>query len=539
MFPGSAYHGYSYTQIIIDSAELAQAGANLFEHFQIYASKVLAGYMDNITIFAANTSKQAFTSNTDWVLVDNTFDTVFTGSLDPTEVGWNTFSFTNPVQWDGHSNIVLACLRDNNGEYCTSGYQPYWRYSTTTSYKSIYYNSDNNYVNPATGRLSGSSSSSLASGYASYNRTQINLITCGNSCAMPLVTALNHTETTVTINFSATNAVEVVITDGVWDSEATGTVLAAGTNTYTFTGLTPATDYTIGLRQQCDDQTVSSWNIVTVSTDTLWCATPENLSVVANTIDGAVIDWTTIGIETQWEVNVFRAGTDLTLTATSHPFVVSGLLAGTQYSVSVRALCGSDLSEGPWSDTLQFTTDICQPVTNVTVSQITDSSAQVRWMNSTSTNINKWIVEYGYTGYAQGDHIASDTVSTNPFTLTGLEEQMTYDVFVRVFCTESVTSTLNDNSKATFTTLEHQGIDGVQTGVVALYPNPASTSVTVELGHAMEATVSVIDMNGREVMRAEATAGRVTLDVSRLAQGAYFVRATGADVNAISKLVVR
>ena len=46
-------------------------------------------------------------------------------------------------------------------------------------------------------------------------------------------------------------------------------------------------------------------------------------------------------------------------------------------------------------------------------------------------------------------------------------------------------------------------------------------------------------MNGRETGKWNVENGKLTIDVSELAQGAYFVRITGEQVNAIRKLIVR
>ena len=64
-----------------------------------------------------------------------------------------------------------------------------------------------------------------------------------------------------------------------------------------------------------------------------------------------------------------------------------------------------------------------------------------------------------------------------------------------------------------------------------------------------ESTVTVVDLNGREVYRdhtganghsGQATAtGSVTIDVSGYAKGAYFVSVTGESTTAIRKFIVK
>ncbi|MBQ6916691.1 MAG: T9SS type A sorting domain-containing protein, partial [Prevotella sp.] len=81
-------------------------------------------------------------------------------------------------------------------------------------------------------------------------------------------------------------------------------------------------------------------------------------------------------------------------------------------------------------------------------------------------------------------------------------------------------------------------IDDVDGNAIALYPNPASTTVTIA-GMELQSQIVIVDMNGREVYRANAADGSVKVDVSNLSKGAYFVRITGEKTNAIRKLVVK
>ena len=85
-----------------------------------------------------------------------------------------------------------------------------------------------------------------------------------------------------------------------------------------------------------------------------------------------------------------------------------------------------------------------------------------------------------------------------------------------------------------------QGIDDVESGMLTLFPNPASTSVTLTVsGFDGEAMVEVVDMNGRTVSKLTTVNSELNIDVSTLAQGAYFVRVTGERQTAVRKLIVR
>ena len=52
-------------------------------------------------------------------------------------------------------------------------------------------------------------------------------------------------------------------------------------------------------------------------------------------------------------------------------------------------------------------------------------------------------------------------------------------------------------------------------------------------------TVEIVDMNGRTVSRSESAESQLTIDITNLAQGAYFVRVTGSNASAVRKLIVR
>ncbi|MBQ2510666.1 MAG: fibronectin type III domain-containing protein [Bacteroidales bacterium] len=85
---------------------------------------------------------------------------------------------------------------------------------------------------------------------------------------------------------------------------------------------------------------------------------------------------------------------------------------------------------------------------------------------------------------------------------------------------------------------EPVGIDETASKTLALYPNPASTSVTLT-GMENGAVVTLLDFSGREVMRRSTTGDRMNISLDGLAKGAYFVRVAGKSSVATRKLIVR
>ena len=113
-----------------------------------------------------------------------------------------------------------------------------------------------------------------------------------------------------------------------------------------------------------------------------------------------------------------------------------------------------------------------------------------------------------------------------------------YDVYVRSICAEGVYSIWSNATSFETPDDGTEGIDDIATAAIALYPNPASTTVTLT-GIDGGAKVTVVDMNGRVVGEYTAKGKTLTIDLAGYAQGAYFVRITGEQVNAIRKLMVK
>ncbi len=72
---------------------------------------------------------------------------------------------------------------------------------------------------------------------------------------------------------------------------------------------------------------------------------------------------------------------------------------------------------------------------------------------------------------------------------------------------------------------------------LTLYPNPASGTVTVT--YHRPATITITDINGREMLRKTLTTSITTLDVSRLSPGNYFVRIEDEPRSPVRKLIIK
>ena len=222
-------------------------------------------------------------------------------------------------------------------------------------------------------------------------------------------------------------------------------------------------------------------------------------------------------------------------TVSTNSITLTGLASDTTYEMYVVALCSAfDTSIASIPFTLRTVYEEprpdCEPVSNLQVSNVTHNMAVLSW--TAVPGQNHWEINYG-------DNLYVESSNTN-YTFRNLHPSTTYTVKVRALCNDELASDWSD--EVTFTTEQNpQGIDDVTGANIALFPNPASNTVTLT-GIESMATVTIVDMNGRVVYThplSHSDTQSLTIDVSQFAQGAYFVHLGGEQVNAIRKLIVK
>ena len=523
--PVNNFYKYTLTETILDSAEMARMGSTAIEKIGYsYNYSTASTSKTDVTIWLQPTNKSVFSSSNDLILLDTSIAVqVYSGNLNCSQ-GWNYFDLSTPYQWDGHSNIVVI-VDDNSNAYNSSSHT--FNTSSCTGYKTLYWYSDTQDPSPTSSSYSGST------GYVQWRPT-MQLLTCGQACEEPTTVNATATDNTVVATWSGNgDTYEVAIVEGNnWIAPEVGGEIVNDT-TYTFTGLEPETQYIVGVRTVCDDDLTSDWVTYTITTEVHPCAVPTNLVASNVTLNSATLGWTN-GEEGQsaWQIHITGEGYDQTHDVTTNPFTVTGLAYGVTYTFTVRAVC-TQTNISAWSAPATFTTVACESVTGVTVGSLTANSAVISW--TAPTGATRFVVNYGLQGFDQGTG-SFDTVTNTTCTLTGLSANTPYDVYVRTLCEGGTASAWS--SVVNFTTSRSTGIDDVNAANVSLYPNPASSTVTLK-GIEGKATVTVVDMNGRKAGEWTVNEGELTIDVTDMAQGAYFVRIVGEQVNAIRKLIVR
>ena len=427
--PVNNFYRYTLSETIIDSSELTNMTTiEYLGYYYNYSSP--STQKTNCTIYFQPTNKTTFTSSSDLVLLDTTIATkVYTGNLN-CSLGWNLFPLDTVYNLTGSGNLLII-VDDNSNAYDGSSYS--FRTESTSGYKTLTWYSDTYNADPFSTSYSGSKT------YYQY-RPLMRLVSCVASCPMPYNVADTHDYHSATITWQGEGSnFEVNIKDSA-SAEWPSTDIAVYGNSSTFNGLLPATTYTFRVRQDCNADSLgySDWVEYNFTTDSLDCYTPDSLHVTAVTNATATFDWVEEATSPYYDLHVwFTGGLDSVYRVSSHPVTVGGFMAGITYNATIRPLCGVDLIEGDWSDTISFTTATCPDVTGLTASNVTTNSVTLNW--TADPMAQTWTIEYGFEGFDQGTG-TTVVANTNSYVVTGLLDDTPYEFYVKANCGTDWTS---------------------------------------------------------------------------------------------------
>ena len=119
-FPFYTLYNYSIAENLFLASELEAAGVTTAPMTSLswYATNAPGYAQQGISIWMANVNDETLTA-TSHVVTDMTL--VYTGTMTP-EIGWNEFAFNEgSFAWDGHSNVLIYCQR-NNGSWNSTVY---------------------------------------------------------------------------------------------------------------------------------------------------------------------------------------------------------------------------------------------------------------------------------------------------------------------------------------------------------------------------------------------------------------------------------
>ncbi|MBR1514252.1 MAG: T9SS type A sorting domain-containing protein [Bacteroidales bacterium] len=319
------------------------------------------------------------------------------------------------------------------------------------------------------------------------------------------------------------------------------------------------------------------------------CVRPIDLDVSDITPFAALLHWSTTGSEESWTVELNGVEHNVA----TQPYLMENLASGRDYTFRVKANCGGG-SESDWSMTYTFTT-LCDVIVILDDQPYFDdfesSEVFVCWQDEIVAGPYGWVVDPGYVNpnntaffiwLGEAARLISApldlTAVTNPTltfnrkqpALSGAVDELSVYYrtsedeewqFLDAYNTaasnwEPVTLSL-PNPSATYQICfmgvsfnangvyvdevrvgNEQGVGFVETPAVkaSVHPNPTTGKIKVN-ANALDGTVTVFDVFGKQVAVAQVYEGQAELDLSKCAQGVYFARITSASGSTTIKLV--
>lgn len=512
--PINAGRRYSASQQLFTADELGNLPSTITGIDIRYCNDVVAFEVDNCTIYASPYYGDTLTT---WQTEGR--QPVYSGPLRFEGYGWNTLYFYEPYEYDGVANLLLTFVSDSK---TISGLSTFGSYNTGRT-ASLLYASD---VVPFADTLTVSPTT---------YRGDIRFNICPGevpACSSPVLGQVVASSDYIAVDYDADGDMcQVSISSGwIWHGDVHS---VDNSGSYTFDGLEPVTNYIVGVRRMCPGMT-SNWATRVVRTTQIVCDQPTGVEATDVTSTEATIGFSTNG-STDWQLHLFNFRVDTVFDLTDSVFVLTGLDPDVTYHVAVRSRCGLGLSlQSDWSDTVDFTTGYCHPVASASVVADGLTAAVVSWTDSNASATDHYRVEYGLRDFIRGEALGSVDASGTTVRIDGLEDGQMYDFYVATVC--------DDGSRSVWVYaggVPPVGIGSAQQGEprLSLSPNPASGVVAVET--PARADLTFYDIEGRTLLRTTVEGGVQAVDISQLAAGTYFVRATTALGSTVGKLVVR
>ena len=169
--------------------------------------------------------------------------------------------------------------------------------------------------------------------------------------------------------------------------------------------------------------------------DPIVCPMPSHLTITDISAHGATASWYSNDSHSGYELVLVPEGSSMadetTITVNDTFYVFENLTDFTTYNLYLRAICSSENSS--WIYPVTFTTEpTCTSPINLTISQVTGTSALVTW-EPAEVGATAYLISYTEAGQ---ENWVTETVTNYQYMLTGLDPVTVYQVSVTSVCDE-------------------------------------------------------------------------------------------------------
>ena len=171
----------------------------------------------------------------------------------------------------------------------------------------------------------------------------------------------------------------------------------------------------------------------------------------------------------------------------------------------------------------------CNAPANITATNVTHESAVIDWTQEGTPD--SWTISYKKSSASSWSTI---NTTTHPYTITNLDAETSYDVYVTATCGEQ---TSTQSATITFVTQPNSVNEYVMNSTL-LYPNPTTGEFRIQNSELRIERVEVYDVYGKLMTSIEVDDHAVTIDASSFASGVYFTRVY-TDKGTITKRIVK
>ena len=260
------------------------------------------------------------------------------------------------------------------------------------------------------------------------------------------------------------------------------------------------------------------------------CLPPSLIRADSVLFDRSVVNWNSGGASRWnilWDTAGFISSTGNSVRYTNaKPYSVGVLGAQELYEVYIQDTCSGSAST--WAGPYLISVKSCVSPDSLTMVSNTNTDITVSWNTSTGT---KWVIEWGPKGFSAGTGIPQ-TVTSSPFTFSGLAANTQYDFYIKTECSSSSFSAQKGPYTFKTDTTQAAGVTSIgdENIRVMVYPNPHEELFQIVSTENLFG-YKVFDLNGRIVISNLESDESKHLEVSsaRLTSGVYVLEVITKD----------